>query len=332
MKKREKKNLKILVTGGAGFIGAHLSNSLIASGHKVLIVDALRSQGGIPFINKKSKFIKGDITEKKIISKIKKWKPEIIYHLAAQSAVEPAYDDPKFDILTNSYGTYLICNLAKQIKVKKFIYTSSVAVYGNKKHRTIEENTVIDPDSIYGVSKYAGELFVKQVLKKTSTKTIIFRLFNTYGPGENLNNQKKGMISIYTSYLWKNKPLVIKGSLKRFRDFVFIEDCINVLTKAIKIRSSKHEIINLSFGDNYTVKNVIKLIAKTFGKKNYKYRISKGTPGDSFGFHASGKKLKKMFNIKSFTKLSAGLPKYFKWVKKVPNKGKIEKFHPLNLV
>ena len=72
----------------------------------------------------------------------------------------------------------------------------------------------IDPDSIYGVSKYAGELFVKQVLKNTSTKIIIFRLFNTYGPGENLKNQKKGMISIYSSYFWKNKPVLIKGSLK----------------------------------------------------------------------------------------------------------------------
>ena len=89
----------------------------------------------------------------------------------------------------------MLCNLAKQIGVKKFIYTSSVAIYGNKKNEVINENTKIDPDSIYGVSKYAGELFVKQVLKNTSTKIIIFRLFNTYTI-ENLKNQKKGMISI----------------------------------------------------------------------------------------------------------------------------------------
>ena len=128
-----RKSLRVLVTGGSGFIGAHLTNNLINLGYKVLNVDILRSQGGIPYVNKKSKFIKGDIINKKTIEKIRKWKPEIIYHLAAQSAVEPAYDDPKFDILTNSYGTYLLCNLAKQIGVKKFIYTSSVAIYGNKK-------------------------------------------------------------------------------------------------------------------------------------------------------------------------------------------------------
>ncbi len=326
-----KKSLRVLVTGGSGFIGAHLTNNLINLGYKVLNVDILRSQGGIPYVNKKSKFIKGDIINKKTIEKIRKWKPEIIYHLAAQSAVEPAYDDPKFDILTNSYGTYLLCNLAKQIGVKKFIYTSSVAIYGNKKNEVINENTKIDPDSIYGVSKYAGELFVKQVLKNTSTKIIIFRLFNTYGPGENLKNQKKGMISIYSSYFWKNKPVLIKGSLKRFRDFVFIDDCIDILTKSLKVKMSKFEIFNLSFGDNYNVKKVIKLISESFGKKKFKYKLAKGTPGDSFGFNASGKKLKKIFKFKSYKKLSAGLKIYCEWIKKVPNKGKIERYHPLNL-
>lgn len=331
MKKKKDKKFKILVTGGSGFIGAHLVNKLINLGHKVLNVDILRSQGGIAYINKKSKFINGDITDKKIINKIKEWKPQIIYHLAAQSAVEPAYDDPKFDILTNSYGTYLLCNLAKQIKVKKFIYTSSVAVYGSKKNEIINEKTSVNPDSIYGVSKYAGEMFVNQVLKNTVTDTIIFRLFNTYGPGENLKNQKKGMISIYSSYFWKNQPVLIKGSLKRFRDFVFIDDCVDILSKSLKLKISKIGVINLTFGDNYTVKNVIKLISKSFGRKKYKYKTTKGTPGDSFGFKASGAKLKKIFNVKSFKNLSKGLDIYYKWVKKVPNKGSIKNYHPLNL-
>ena len=122
-----KKKYKILITGGAGFVGSHLTEKLVNLGHKVLVVDILKSQGGIPFINKKCKFIKGDISKISTLKKIKLWKPEIIYHLAAQSAVEPAYDDPKFDILTNTYGTFLICNLAKNLNIKKFIYTNSAA-------------------------------------------------------------------------------------------------------------------------------------------------------------------------------------------------------------
>ena len=322
---------KILITGGSGFIGAHLTEKLLSLGHKVLNVDLLRTQGGIPFVNKKSKFIKGSISNKRTILKIKKWKPQIIYHLAAQSASETAYDDPKFDILTNCYGTYLVSELAKKLKVKKFIYTSSVAVYGNSKN-TLEEDSKIDPDSIYGVSKYASELFIKQNLKGTSTEIIIFRVCNTYGPGENLNNQKKGMISIYSSYIWKKKPILIKGSLNRFRNFMYVDDCANILAKALKIKIKNNlEVINLSFGDKYKVKELIKLIIKASGKKSYKYHKLNQTPGDSFGFHASGKKLKKIFKLKSFKKLEEGLRCYFNWINKIPINSKLKKYHPYQI-
>ena len=199
--------VKVLVTGGAGFIGSHLTNELVKKKYKVLVVDNLTTKGGIHYINPKTKFIKGDITNEIIIRKIRQWRPKIIFHLAAQSAAEPAYDDPKKDYLSNGYGTYLISKLAKEIKVKKMIYTSSCSVYGSNYEKKINEKTLIKPDSIYGVSKYAGEMFMHQILKNTSTSTVIFRIFNTYGPGENLNFLKKGMISIYASYLWKKNQL-----------------------------------------------------------------------------------------------------------------------------
>ena len=87
----------------------------------------------------------------------------------------------------------------------------------------ISENTSITPDSIYGISKYIGEMFIKQILYKTKIKTSIFRIFNTYGPGENLNFLKKGMVSIYSSYVWRKKPIIVKGSLKRFRNYQYID-------------------------------------------------------------------------------------------------------------
>ena len=154
---------KILVTGGAGFIGAHVTDRLIKLNHEVLVVDSLKTIGGIPFINRKCKFLKGDITSKATLKKIKKWKPKIIFHLAAQSCSETAYDNPKEDYLSNGMGTYLLALLAKEIKVKYFIYTSSVSVYGSKLKNNITEKSTIEPDSIYGISKYAGEMFVKQV-------------------------------------------------------------------------------------------------------------------------------------------------------------------------
>ena len=97
----------------------------------------------------------------------------------------------------------------------------------------MNENVKVNPDSLYGITKYNGEILVKQVLGSTKTQTVVFRLFNTYGPGENLNNLKKGMVSIYSSYVWRKKPIIVKGSLKRYRDFVFIKDCIAILSKCV---------------------------------------------------------------------------------------------------
>lgn len=198
--------MKVLVTGGAGFIGAHLVKKLLDNNHKVLVFDNLSSIGGILFKNPKSQFIKGDLTRSKDIKKIESWKPEVIYHLAAQSGGESAYLNPKKDYMTNGYGTLNLCKIAKKIKVKHFIYTSSVAVYGSN-HKKINELSAINPDSIYGVSKFAGEMFINQELKNTKIRYTIFRVFNTYGPGENLNYLKKGMVSIYASYVWKKNQL-----------------------------------------------------------------------------------------------------------------------------
>ena len=192
---------KILITGGAGFIGAHLANNL-KKNNKIMIVDNLENKGGIPYIDKSNFFVKGNILDKKVLNKIEVWRPDIIYHLAAQSGGEGAYDDPKKDFDSNGYGTYLMAKLAKKIKCKYFVYASSVAVYGSNKKK-ITEKTKINPDSIYGISKYTGEMFVDQILKKTKVKVRIFRIFNTYGPGENLENLKKGMVSIYCSFIWK---------------------------------------------------------------------------------------------------------------------------------
>jgi len=323
---------KVLVTGGDGFIGSHLTNELLKKKYKVMVVDNLTTKGGIHYINPKSKFLKGDITSKIVIKKIKKWCPKIIFHLAAQSAGEPAYDDPKKDYLSNGYGTYLISELAKEIKAKKIIYTSSCAVYGSSVKKKINEKTPIKPDSIYGVSKYAGEMFIEQILKNTNTSTTIFRIFNTYGPGENLNFLKKGMISIYASYLWKKQPIIVKGSLERIRNFQYIDDVVEILIKSIKNKKlKKNETINLTNGKKVKIKKLIELILLVNKKSinKYKVKVMKGTPGDSFVFDASNKYLNDKFNKYKFISLESGLKKYFKWINKIPITSNLKKWHPL---
>tara|TARA_Y100000816_G_scaffold291902_1_gene284886 strand:+ start:832 stop:1824 length:993 start_codon:yes stop_codon:yes gene_type:complete len=325
-----KKNIKVLVTGGAGFIGAHVVQKLIQQNFKVMAVDSMDTIGGIPYKNPKSKFIVGNILNEQIIKKIKNWKPKIIFHLAAQSGGESAYDDPKKDYLANGYGTYLLASMAREIGVKQFIYTSSVAVYGSNLKSKITEKSKINPDSIYGISKYIGEMFIKQILYKSKTKTSIFRVFNSYGPGEDLNYLKKGMVSIYCSYVWKNKPILVKGSLERFRNYQYIDDVVNILVKSIfNKRLKKNETINLTTGKTTKVKELIKLILKTNNKQNYKViERKKGTQGDSFGFDASNRYLKTKFPDYKFISIESGIKKYFKWINKIPIKKDLKNYHP----
>lgn len=320
---------KILITGGAGFIGAHLARNLQKK-NSIMIVDNLENKGGISYVDKSNFFVKGSILEQKILKKIERWKPDIIYHLAAQSGGEGAYDNPKKDFNINGFGTYLIANLAKKIKCKYFIYASSVAVYGsiNKK---ITENSKIKPDSIYGISKYAGEMFIEQILQKSNVKVRIFRIFNTYGPGENLKNLKKGMVKIYCSYIWKKKPIIIKGSLNRYRNYTYISDCVNILATSIKNRKlKKYEVINLSTGKKTIVKDLIKKILKINNFKKYKIIKKKRTPGDSFALNASNKYLTRKFKNIKFTNLDDGLKKYFEWINKIDKKN-FFKSHPFHL-
>ena len=319
----------VLVTGGAGFIGAYLVERLINMNIKVTIVDNLQDVGGISYIHPDANFINGDICDTSLYIQLKRLNIDTVYHLAAQSAGEPSYDDPKFDILTNSYGTYLIAKFCKDASVDRLIYTSTVAVYGDSINGTLDENSKISPDSIYGISKYSGEMFIKQMLNNSRTKYTIFRVFNTYGPGENLNFQKKGMVSIYIGFLWKNQPICVKGSLDRYRDFTFIDDTVDALISCHEKLISFGEVYNLSSGTKTFVKDLVKSIFAAFDLPlDYKVIELPNTPGDTFGFHSNSDKIKKHLNWSPKVGLIDGLKEYYRWVNVIQVTDKLDNYHP----
>jgi UDP-glucose 4-epimerase len=323
----------VLVTGGAGFIGAYLVKKLIETNIKVTIVDNLKDVGGISFVHPKANFINSDICDVSLYDKLKRLNIDTVYHLAAQSAGEPSYDDPKSDVLINSYGTYLISKFCKDNEINRLIYTSTVAVYGNAKEEIIDEKTNINPDSIYGVSKYGGELFIRQMLKNSHTKFTIFRVFNTYGPGENLNFQKKGMVSIYIGFIWKKDPIYVKGSLERFRDFTYIDDNVDALIACHSKKITFGEVYNLSSGKKTLVKDLVKIILNAFNlPQDYKVIELPNTPGDSFGFHSNPDKIKKHLGWEPKINLNDGLKKYCNWVRSVPITEKLDLFHPFRIL
>jgi len=321
----------ILVTGGAGFLGAHLVNRLIESGKKVVIVDILRATGGISYVHPEAVFLKYDICDCKLYKKLEDFKFDAVYHLAAQSAGEPSYSDPHFDIQTNAFGTCLISKYCFEKEIPRLIYTSSVAIYGSADGKLVE-SCPANPDSNYGVSKYSGELFVRQWLRNSKTKHTIFRVFNTYGPGENLNYLKKGMVSIYAGFIWKNEPIIVKGKLRRHRDFLYIDDNIDVLLKSLSEPKTFNKTYNLSSGEKTIIRDLLGMMLEIAEKpKNYSIQEMSGTPGDSFGTNASIEKLKDDLKWSPKFSLKEGLTKYFEWIKQLPIIDDLSGFHPLEM-
>jgi len=293
---------KILITGGAGFIGLNLVKHLHKKKNKIYVIDLPKK---IKRYKKKLSgcvLIPGNIENENLFNKINK-KVDTIYHLAAKCSTEVSEKMPINCLKTNVLGTTNLFNWSIKNRPKKIVFTSSMAVYG-KMTSNAKENYNCKPISIYGISKLAAENILFKLQSK-HTKVIILRLFNVYGPGQNMENTKQGMLSIYLSQILKYKKVFIKGSLNRFRDFVFINDVISALTLGFK----KSNIYNVGFGKPHKVIDVIKILfhltKNNFNKK--KVKLLTKHSGDPWGNFANISKIKKIgwrpkFNLISGTK------------------------------
>ena len=231
-----------------------------------------------------------------------KTKINIAYHFAAQTSNQVGEENPDLNYNANVLGTQNFYLWAINNKPQKCYFASSMAIYGqncqNKK-----ESSLCEPHSNYGISKLMGELIFK-MLNKHKIDYIIFRLFNVYGPGQDLNNLKQGMLSIYIAQALKNDFINVTGSLDRVRDFIYIDDVISLfISKKIK----NNNIYNVGLGKKVSVKKAISLIKKCFNKY-FRIIIKKNSPGDILKSYANIDKLKYL-NYKFKVDLEVGIKK-----------------------
>jgi UDP-glucose 4-epimerase len=294
----------ILITGGAGFIGTHLAKKLLES-NNVIILDLKEKFQDIH--NEFSK-VDVDIRNYENFNKLK-GSFDYIFHLAAQTSGRISQENPELDIDTNVKGTMNVLRFAKEREVKKVIFTSSMAVYGNGEN--LKEDYKLNPLSHYGVSKVTGEYLLK-MYNQFGIDYTIFRLFNVYGKGQDLENLKQGMVSIYLAQLLKYGKIEVTGSLERYRDFVYISDVINALVLGLEQKTSK-EIFNVGSGKKTTVKELIDLLLEIDGR-NIDVMDIGGHEGDQFGTYANIDKLKKL-GWKPNVTLKEGLQNMYNWAK-----------------
>lgn len=307
-----------IITGAAGFIGSNLAKRLIKDGHNVYIIDNL-STGIEENIPKEAIFYKADASNGEALSALEFPKRiDCIYHLAAQSSGEASFDDPIRDINSNYRATYYLLNLAKKLDCMRFIFSSSMSVYGSSLdgEQIFAENHSCVPTSYYGANKLASEYLIKIFSKYNNLNSTIFRLFSVYGQGQNMRNMKQGIVSIYMSYLMRNMPIQVKGSLDRFRDVIHINDVVEALVLSEECGETYNEIFNLGTGTKTTVKSLLEAILDAYNKADFKewVFIEGNTPGDVKGCVASVEKLEKALHWKPSYDVPTGVQEMKEWI------------------
>lgn len=261
--------MKYLITGGAGFIGSTLANHLITSGNQVVIVDNL-SMGKVTNLNNNNnlKFVEGSVSNRKLMeSIIKNEKFDYIFHLAAIASVADSVERPVETHIVNFDSTLLLLELIKmyQKNLKKFVFSSSAAVYGDGKNDAIKEDDVINPMTPYAIDKFASERYALSYFNLYDVPTAAVRFFNVYGPMQNPNSPYSGVLSILLekySYLSNGRPesFTLFGDGTQTRDFVYIEDVISALLCVAESDYSLGKVYNVGTGKTSSLNEIISII------------------------------------------------------------------------
>ena len=249
---------KILVTGGAGFIGSNVVDRFISLGHKVVIVDNL-STGFKKNLNPKAKFFKVDIRSKKIEEIFKEEKIDILCHLAAQVDLHISAKDPIYDVKVNIEGTLNLLNNCVRYKAGKVIFASTAGVYGEQSYFPVDENHPKNPLFPYGITKLAVEKYLQFFKESQGINYIILRYANVYGPRQSSWGEG-GVVAIFSQKLLRGQKAIINGDGKQTRDYVYVKDIVDANLLALNYPES--DFFNIGTGIETDVNTIFNLLKK----------------------------------------------------------------------
>ncbi len=303
--------MKILVTGGAGFIASQIADAYVREGHEVYILDNL-STGFETNINPKAHFIKSDISSPAILDLFVKEKFEVVNHHAAQIDVRKSVNDPIFDANTNILGTINLLQACIKTGVKKFMFASTGgAVYGEQEYFPADEKHPTNPVSPYGITKLSIEKYLFFYKNEYGFNHTILRYANVYGPRQNPFGEA-GVVAIFTNKLLSNENPVINGEGKQTRDYVFVEDVVRA--NVITLSSNSSDIFNVGTSVETSVNELFTKLNSIAGDK----AVEKHGPapkGEQARSVITSQKLFSQFNWKPSVTIDEGLRKTFDYFK-----------------
>ena len=305
---------KTLVTGGAGFMGAHVTRELLDAGHDVIVVDDL-SGGFERNVDSRAKFVCADVCDHERMSELfEEHGFEYVFHLAAYAAEGLSHFIKRFNYNNNLVGSVNLINESVKHKIKCFVFTSSIAVYGTNQ-TPMHEGLTPQPEDPYAIAKYAVEMDLEVTRQMFGLPYIVFRPHNVYGEFQNTGDKYRNVIGIFMNQLLQGLPVTVFGDGEQTRAFSYISDVTQVIAKSISEPKAYNEVFNIGGDKVYSVNHLVGAVAKAMGcEAKMKYLDARHEVKHAFSDHS---KVNKLFNVKDYVSLDDGLKRMADWAEKI---------------
>lgn len=312
-----------LVTGAAGFIGSNMSERLLKEGHNVIGIDNYSTglEMNVP-IHKRMKFYMLDLTNYPALDLIfKENKIDVVMHFAGNASIVNAITNPIGDVQNNIIATMNIVNACMKYKVNRMLHASTMVVYGMDNVEKKESDPCV-PTSTYGITKYAGERYVMNCGERTDLgfdfNTTAFRIFNVYGPKQDLENPYQGVVAIFMGHVRKKRDIIIHGNGEQTRDFIYIDDVLEAWMKSIDNEKTYGEVFNLGSEKGLSIKYILdKVMSKMSTNSIYQISVisQPERQGDIKRCVSDSSKLQKTIKWKPKIEFEEGLDKFVKFAR-----------------
>jgi UDP-glucose 4-epimerase len=311
MKNKEKKT-RCLVTGGAGFIGSHVAKCLIGMGRRVVVLDDL-SGGYMENVPQGAIFVKGSVLDHELIDSLfKRHKFEHVYHLAAYAAEGLSHFIKRFNYNNNVIGTVNLINAAVNQNARRFVFTSSIAVYGAGQTPMTEEMTPVPEDS-YGIAKLACEQELRVSHEMFDLDYVIFRPHNVYGEGQNIGDRYRNVVGIFMNQILQGQPMTVFGDGSQQRAFTHINDVAPIIAESVDVPAARNQIFNVGADVPFSVNQLAKVVSSALGvEAKINYLDARNEVKLAFSDHG---KAGRVFGKRRKTTLEEGIGAMAQWVK-----------------
>ena len=276
---------RVLVTGGAGFIGSNVVRLLLARGYDVVVIDN-ESTGKRENLSAAAKFVSGDVRNLDDLAPIFAEGVDAVLHIAGQASIRLSFSDPTADLNVNTLGTINVIQKCIEHRVPRLLFASSMTIYGSPAVVPTPEDTMPDPVSYYAITKYAAERYVHVTAARRDLdfdfNVTSLRMFNVYGAGQSLTNAYQGVFAIFIGNVLRGEPIRIHSDGEQSRDFVHIDDVARAWVDAIDNPASYGQVINIGTGKPTSVNQLCDVVLESFGhtRDSYPVEYHPAQPGD----------------------------------------------------